>query len=437
MASFRKRNDKWEYRVRYKEKGKYKEKSKGGFKTKKEAQLAAAKVEEKVANGNDINSSEVVFNEYLPEWLEVYKKGSVSPGSYKNYEKNIRVHLLPEFGEVKLKDFSRKQYQTFINVLLETLSKSTVNGIHVVMHNALENAVNELEILDRNPANKITIKEHKVSDKKEEIKCYDIDELNQFLECALKGRNGFKYYSLFTFLSRTGLRIGECLALQWDDIDFEKHTVNVNKTFLTIKRTDPIKFGPTKNDSSNRIVTLDNSTLSLLKKIKTEQNKAILKNKKVDKVLTGGTEKNASERDALERRPREFEVIEGGQATTAKTETEENISSLETKNFYKDYDFVFTHKDGSCLLYPATVNALEAVCENGNFRYIGLHGFRHSHAVHLLQSGANIKYVSERLGHSTIDMTANVYLHITKSMEETAVSNYDNFLKSRGQIVGE
>nr|MBR9646340.1 tyrosine-type recombinase/integrase [Streptococcus sp. 11-4097] len=65
-----------------------------------------------------------------------------------------------------------------------------------------------------------------------------------------------------------------------------------------------------------------------------------------------------------------------------------------------------------------------------------LHGFRHTHAVHLLQSGANIKYVSERLGHSSIDMTANVYLHITKSMEETAVNQYDEFLKSRGQIVG-
>ncbi|MED2995047.1 tyrosine-type recombinase/integrase [Bacillus tropicus] len=65
-----------------------------------------------------------------------------------------------------------------------------------------------------------------------------------------------------------------------------------------------------------------------------------------------------------------------------------------------------------------------------------MHGFRHTHAVHLLQSGANIKYVSERLGHSSIDMTANVYLHVTKSMEETAVNQYDQFLKSRGQIVG-
>lgn len=77
------------------------------------------------------------------------------------------------------------------------------------------------------------------------------------------------------------------------------------------------------------------------------------------------------------------------------------------------------------------------MCKDGGFKYITLHGFRHTHAVHLLQSGANIKYVSERLGHSSINMTADVYLHVTRSMEETAVNQYNEFLNARGQIVGE
>ncbi|MGH0667072.1 tyrosine-type recombinase/integrase [Bacillus paranthracis] len=384
MASFRKRNDKWEYRIRYKEMGKYKETSKGGFKTKKEAQLAAAKIEEKLVNRGNIQDGKITFNEYLYEWLNVFKKGNVAPRTYMVYEKNIRLHILPVFGELKLKDLTRIKYQKFINNLLEKYSKKTVETINVTMHHALDTAVNELGILEKNPTTKIKLRTTRVSSKNDDIKCYDIDELHQFLTYILNEKGGFKYYSLFMFLSRTGLRIGECLALQWEDIDFEEQKLFINKTLITTKRNEKILFGPPKNRSSKRTISLDSSTISHLRKMKIEQNKNTLKNGK----------------------------------------------------YYKEYNFVFTHEDNSCMLHPATLKFLQQACKKGNLKYITLHGFRHTHAVHLLQSGANLKYVSERLGHSSIDMTANVYLHITKSIEETAVNQYDEFLKSRGQFVG-
>lgn len=384
MASFRKRNDKWEYRIRYKEMGKYKETSKGGFKTKKEAQLAAAKIEEKLVNGSNMQDGKITFNEYLYEWLNVFKKGNVAPRTYMVYEKNIRLHILPVFGELKLKDLTRIKYQKFINNLLEKYSKKTVETINVTMHHALDTAVNELGILEKNPTTKIKLRTTRVSSKNDDIKCYDIDELHQFLTYILNEKGGFKYFSLFMFLSRTGLRIGECLALQWEDIDFEEQKLFINKTLITTKRNEKILFGPPKNRSSKRTISLDSSTISHLRKMKIEQNKNTLKNGK----------------------------------------------------YYKEYNFVFTHEDNSCMLHPATLKFLQQACKKGNLKYITLHGFRHTHAVHLLQSGANLKYVSERLGHSSIDMTANVYLHITKSIEETAVNQYDEFLKSRGQIVG-
>ncbi|WP_257145379.1 site-specific integrase [Bacillus cereus] len=168
-------------------------------------------------------------------------------------------------------------------------------------------------------------------------------------------------------------------------MEFDKKQVYINKTLITTQRNHPIKFGPPKNKSSIRILTLDDSTSSLLKQMKIEQAKNILRNGK----------------------------------------------------YYQDYNFVFTNEDNSCILRASALVFLKEACEKGRFEYITLHGFRHTHAVHLLQSGANIKYVSERLGHSTINMTADVYLHVTKSMEETAVNQYDEFLKSRGQIVGE
>ncbi|MES1054115.1 hypothetical protein FOA24_35715 [Bacillus thuringiensis] len=162
MASFRKRNDKWEYRIRYKEMGKYKETSKGGFKTKKEAQLAAAKVEEKLANGVNMQNNNITFNDYMYEWLETYKKGSVSPRTYYAYHKNIRKYILPEFGNTKLKDLTRIQYQQFINTLLEKLHKQTVNVIHATVHGALNTAVNELSILNKNPTDKVQMKTRQI-----------------------------------------------------------------------------------------------------------------------------------------------------------------------------------------------------------------------------------------------------------------------------------
>ncbi|RAS95854.1 integrase, partial [Bacillus cereus] len=337
-----------------------------------------------LVNGSNIQNGKITFNEYLYEWLNVFKKGNVAPRTYMVYEKNIRLHILPVFGELKLKDLTRIKYQKFINNLLEKYSKKTVETINVTMQHALDTAVNELGILEKNPTTKIKLRTTRVSSKNDDIKCYDIDELHQFLTYILNEKGGFKYFSLFMFLSRTGLRIGECLALQWEDIDFEEQKLFINKTLITTKRNEKILFGPPKNRSSKRTISLDSSTISHLRKMKMEQNKNTLKNGK----------------------------------------------------YYKEYNFVFTHEDNSCMLHPATLKFLQQACKKGNLKYITLHGFRHTHAVHLLQSGANLKYVSERLGHSSIDMTANVYLHITKSIEETAVNQYDEFLKSRGQIVG-
>ncbi|PGB03867.1 site-specific integrase [Bacillus toyonensis] len=384
MASFRKRNDKWKYRIRYKEMGKYKETSKGGFKTKKEAQLAAAKIEEKIASGVNMQDSHITFHDYMYEWLDIYKKDSVSPRTYYAYHKNIRKYILPEFGTIKIKDLTQVRYQQFINNLLIKLHKQTVNVIHATIHGALNTAMIELNIINKNPTDKIQMKTRQIIPAQTEIKCYDVDELQDFLDFVLHTKKAFKYYSLFMFLSRTGLRIGECLALQWTDINFQKGTLSINKTLLSVKRNQSVTFGPPKNKSSNRVLSLDTTTLNLLKKIKNKQSKNILKH----------------------------------------------------GNYYADYQFIFTHENSSCMLPAPVLCFLQRACKEGNFKYITLHGFRHTHAVHLLQSGANIKYVSGRLGHSTIDMTANVYLHVTKSIDETSVDQYDQFLKSRGQIVG-
>lgn len=391
MASFYKYKKKgsikdfWEFRIRYKDGNKYKEKSKKGFETKKEAEHAARKIEGQLANGVSLNNENILIEDYLIEWLEVYKKDNVSKRSYDAYEKNIRLYLIPEFGSIKLKDLKRVYYQKFINNLLDKYALKTVKLIHTTMVGAINTAVNELDLLSKNPIQRIKLIDRKIVQQSEtDLKCYDIDELGDFLKFASKEKLGFKYCPLFTFLARTGLRIGECLALQWEDIDFNNKTVQINKTLTSASKKQKKMFGPPKNASSNRVITLDSSVIQLLKKVKIEQAKNILKNGR----------------------------------------------------YYKDLNFVFTHEDNSIIIPRATTKYLKELCEKGKFRYITMHGFRHTHAVHLLQSGSDIKYVSKRLGHATVDMTANVYLHVTKSIEENSINRYEEFMKNCGHFVG-
>ncbi|MED3733451.1 Arm DNA-binding domain-containing protein [Geobacillus stearothermophilus] len=115
MASIQKmKNGRWRYRVSYKENGKYKTKTKGGFRTKKEAELAAAELEKQLHKGYDINAGDQLFPEYMRNWFELYKKGKHSPEHDKNVE--YSVQLVEEyFAGVKMKELTRDMYQKFIN----------------------------------------------------------------------------------------------------------------------------------------------------------------------------------------------------------------------------------------------------------------------------------------------------------------------------------
>ncbi|MEJ9151826.1 Arm DNA-binding domain-containing protein [Bacillus smithii] len=109
MASFRKHpNGTWEYRIRYKDRttGKYKEKSKRGFKSKKEAQLVAAQVEMELEYYGFSEDGNEKVDSYFEKWLEVYKKPNVKPITYSLQERNVRLNILPRWGNYKLKEIT-------------------------------------------------------------------------------------------------------------------------------------------------------------------------------------------------------------------------------------------------------------------------------------------------------------------------------------------
>jgi integrase len=194
-------------------------------------------------DGNE--NVEIHFN----QWLKVYKKPYVKPITYTVQERNVRLNIWPRFGHYRLKDLTWTKYQKWIN-------------------NKRENPLQKIKI----PKN---------TEKNDKVSFFTNEQLNAFLSATKTPMKGAKYQAsiqytaLFTLLARTGIRIGEALALTWDDIDFENKTLTVNKTLVYPLNSTPYLSTP-KSKSSDRVVKLDDSTTKLMRSHRKNQKEVIL-----------------------------------------------------------------------------------------------------------------------------------------------------------------
>lgn len=380
MASFRKRSNGWEYRIRYVDRrtGVYREKSKGGFRTKKEAELAAAAEELKIEERGFAESGGELIAVYMEKWLETFKRPAVKLNTYLVQERNVRLNIIPRWGNYRLKDITRAEYQRWINELREKYSEGTVRRIHSIFASAINDAIHEFGILRENPLVKIKIRKDEDEDAGK-IKFFTVDELSRFLAACVpvkhaKYQHSRMHQALFTLLARTGLRIGEALALTWDDIDLVKGTVSVTKTLIYPLNTDPRVTTP-KTRSSIRTIKLDPETIRAMKEYRVNQKETIL-------------------RYGFQR---------------------------------SDKSLVFQSPEGRWLRINVVREYMYEVCKRAGLPRLSPHALRHSHAVHLLEAGATIRYVAERLGHASIKTTEK-YLHVTKKIEKDALDLYARYL---------
>lgn len=369
MASFRQRSKKWEYRIKYTDPatGKTKEKTKGGFRTKKEAQVEAGEIEKQLYLGkhNIIKSQEMFVKDWFTQWLEVYGT-QCQPTTLENRKNYIKNHIIPNLGYHKLNHLTKIDYQKFINKLLETYAKKTVQTIHSIFCTAINKAV-DLELLTHNKFRNISIKkEDDISDIKDNY--LTRDQVDVFLDAAKKGK--YHHYVIVFTLIRTGMRKGELLALTWDDINFEEKTISITKS----RTENGIKAPKTK--SSIRTIGIDNTLVAELKAYRIWQKK----------------------------------------------------NKLRFGELYHESNNVIVGYRGKEMGIYGVNKVIDSILNKTNLHHITPHGLRHTHAIMLLESGADIKMVSDRLGHTSIDMTANVYLHITKKHEEETINKLESYL---------
>lgn len=374
MATYRKRGDKWEFRISYKDPftQKYKIKSKSGFKTKKEAQAAATIVENELEEG--FEEAPMSLKEFLNIWLEDYKKDTIRKNTYNMHKRNIDKHIVPYFKSLPLQGLKPIMYQRFLNHLHnEGYSKRTIEIIHGTVYAACDKAI-VLGKIQKNPCEGVSIKG---KDKKQDIKYVDSENVGALLKEAYK--YGYIYWIFFKVLIETGMRKGEAAALQWTDIDLKENTISITKT-LDFQADSPDElFGDPKTYKSNRIITISQSLANDL----------------------------------------QFHLKYQNQNKLALNEL-----------YHHDLNLVLCRNDGNFMPKSTLFNAFERILKRIDHPPLPIHSLRHTHAVLQLEAGADMKYLQERLGHGSMQITADVYSHISKKIEFERNQKFEEYLNN-------
>ena len=384
MATFRKlKSGKWQARVS--KEGK--EFSIGTFRTKKEAEIEAGKVEERIYYGQTLNDRNMLFEEVAKEWLYDYKKTNVKESTFEQLEVIVRLHILPTFGHKRIMRIHRPEIKRWLDKFgevdedgKEKYSFGSRLKYLSVLKSIFHYAVHELEVLEKNPADKLKVPIQDSVAMMKDVKYFSLIDLNTLLDFmkAYKHQRFPEYqlyYMLMYFLSQTGLRISEALALRWSDFNGDKITVDKQ---VRRDNNNNLEITTLKNSSSYRTIKIEKEVVLELKKFKSRQNELILGNKR----------------------------------------------------FHRNEDGIVFQNCHGHYLTPSTVrDSFRDYCKKAGVEYKGTHGFRHTHAVLLLEAGASIKFVSQRLGHKTIKTTADTYLDITEKIEEDELKKFASYTK--------
>lgn len=292
MASFTKRGSTWQYTVSRMVNGKSKPVRKSGFRTKKEAMVAAAEVEADLQKGIVPHFKKEPFDQYFKEWVDVYKT-DIHPITLRRYQHTLQT-IIKYFGSKPIQDITKREYQGFLNEFGHGHAKATTRKLNTHIRACVREAIDEGII--RVDFTRDAVVSGDVEAKRPEEKHLNYEESKKVMKEIYKRLNdGIAYYLLLLALT-SGMRYAEMVGLTRKDLDFKNNEIKVNKTWDYKTGTG---FTTTKNNSSNRIVKMDSRTMSILKDLlkKTPPNihgliffspqskKTVITNENVNKVL--------------------------------------------------------------------------------------------------------------------------------------------------------
>ncbi len=419
MVNVRKRGNVYEYNFDIaKIEGKRKRITKSGFKTKAEAlKQGTIAYNEYLNTGRKFVSNEMSYSDFLDYWLDNHCKINLKYHTIEAYSNIVKTHLKPNLGFYKLSQITKPTLQDFLNKIYveKAYSKNFLNNIRKVLKCSFNYAVDNEYVKVNSAAN---LKLPKYDEQPKDVAhIFTTEEINTILD---RFKNNHCVYYAFLTAYCTGLRIAEVFALTWDDIDFKNKTISVNKNILKKNQAGGTKgrhlsgnsttvwyFGTCKTQTSYRIVPIGDTLLKALKEYKEEQ--------QIHKLNYGDTYMKHYKKNVINPYNNKTEI----KIVNAYTEIDVALPEV---------DFVFVKNNGvyegtDSTKYPFKVIHYE----------LGIpcrfHDFRDTHATRLIESGADIKAVSKRLGHRNIDITYNIYVRVTEKMENETANKFEEICK--------
>lgn len=304
------------------------------------------------------------LSEYYDKWIITYKKNNVKPITYQKYTmtgKSLK-EIEPKCSIIEI---DRGIYQELINKYAETHEHLTTMDFHRQIRASVLDAVDE-KIIERDFTRRVQIG-GKTKDKKVK-KFLEEDEAKLFISDLNTNTKELNWDHFLLLLINTGLRYAEALALTPNDFDFDSRTVSVNKSYDYKSKNKTSRFQPTKNISSNRVISVDLKTAWTLRPI-------------IEKL----------------------DMIEP----------------------------IFPYWSGGShvVVYNSTINGVIARhCKKVGIDKITVHGLRHTHASLLIAKKVSIQAVAKRLGHANTITTQSTYIHPLKTAMKEADERIESIL---------
>jgi integrase len=355
----------WDFVFDYYLHGKRKQIRRRGFRSKHEANEVLLQLQREVRDDEYVQQSKTTVSEFMKYWLEHIRILECEATSYYNNCLYLKNHIAPGIGGVKLQELSAIKCQEFVKGMHDSgFARNTIDRVCTLVKLALDKAI-EYKLIKANNMRKVTLPKKT----KKQMSIWTVDQVNQFLN-FVKGR---RYYCVYAIALLTGMRQGEILGLRWKDINFEKKVISVRQT-LTHYGKD-IKDS-TKTTSGERSISISEQLIKILK----EQHRKYI-------------------------------------------DFKDSAASLE------DMDLViYNLKDGSTVFPSNLTKSYMNDVKKSGLPHIRFHDLRHTHATMLLQQNIHVKVISERLGHSKIGVTLDVYSHVLPSMQQEAAEKLDELI---------
>lgn len=338
--------------------------TKGGYRTKKEAQRALTELLGELDRGSYVQPSRERFADFVEQqWLPAIQ-ASVRGGTYSGYSRDMRTYVLPTLGGLRMQDVTAGRLTALYSTLLKTgrkdgegLSAKTVRNVHGTVHRCLTDAC-QWGALARNPADQATVPQAQRS----EMKVWTAHQLGTFLAFTVD----HQFHVGWLLGGTTGMRRGEILGLRWSDVDLDAARLTITQTLILVDQKPTV--GRPKTNAGRRSVALDQATVAALRRHRVRQSE--------QRLAWGGV--------------------------------------------WRDTSWVVTSEGGSEANPQTFSKSFVREAEKADLPRIRLHDLRHTWASLALQANISTKIVSQRLGHASIAITLDTYSHVLPGMDRDA-----------------